>query len=196
VVVVLVAKFTEGAWITLLLIPGLIWLMRSVKQHYDRVAMEIETEQPANAKDLRPPLVVLPLEKWDLVSENAIRFAWTISPDLRALHVECGEDTDNLCRHWGELVETPARQAGLPVPELVLLPSPFRFVVSPIVDYVVSLEKDNQDRQIAVLVPELVESRWYYSLLHNNRSEILKAMLLFKGSQRITVVTIPWQLKD
>jgi hypothetical protein len=75
---------------------------------------------------------------------------------------------------------------------LVLLKSPFRFVIGPIVDYVVTLEKDNPHRQIAVLVPELVESRWYYNLLHNNRSEILKAMLLFKGNQRITVVTIPW----
>ena len=116
------------------------------------MAMEIESEAPANAKDLRPPLVVLPIERWNAVSENAIGFAWTISTEVRVLHVECGEETDSLCQRWGELVETPAKQAGLPAPELVLLKAPFRFVVTPIVDYVVALEKDNPDRQIAALV--------------------------------------------
>ncbi|HEV2688279.1 MAG TPA: APC family permease [Bryobacteraceae bacterium] len=196
VLVVLVAKFTEGAWITLLLIPGLILLMHSVNRHYGRVALEIETDAPVSGKDLRPALVVLPIDKWNIVSENAIRFAWTISPDVQALHIECGEETDNLCRRWGELVETPAKQAGLPAPELVLLKSPFRFVVAPIVDYVLTLSKDNPNRQIAVLVPELVESHWYYNLLHNNRPEILKALLLFKGNQRIVLITIPWHLED
>jgi len=196
VAVVLVTKFTEGAWITLLLIPGLILMMRSVKRHYNYVAREIETRAPANAEDLRPPLVVVPIERWHIVTANAIRFAWTISPDVRGLHIECEEDTEDLCRRWAELVEAPAKQAGLPAPELVLLKSPFRWVISPIVDWVIGLEKDNPDRAVTVLVPELVESRWYYYLLHNNRPEILKAMLLFKGNSRINVVTIPWHLKD
>src|SRR5712691_3092308 len=121
--VVLVAKFTEGAWITLLLIPGLMLLMRSVKRHYDCVALEIGIEKPADTKDLRPPLAVLPIERWNMVSEKAVRFAWTVSQDILALHVECGEETETLCQRWGELVETPAKQAGLPVPELVLLKS-------------------------------------------------------------------------
>jgi amino acid transporter len=196
VAVVLMTKFIEGAWITLLLIPGLILMMRSVKRHYDRVAREIDTRAPANAEGLRPPLVVLPMERWNIVTANAIRFAWTISPDVRALHIECEEETGELCQRWAELVEAPARQAGLPPPELVLLKSPFRWVIGPIVDWVVGFEKDNPDRSVTVLVPELVESRWYYNLLHNNRSEILKAMLLFKGNQRINVVTIPWHLED
>jgi len=194
--VVLIAKFTEGAWITMLLIPGLILLMRSVKRHYDRVAQQMETETPANARDLCPPLVVLPIERWDIVSEKALRFAWTISPDIQALHVECGEETDSLRQRWRELAETPAKQAGLPVPYLVILKSPFRFVIRPIVDYVLNLEKENPDRQIAVLVPQLVENRWYYTLLHNNRSQILKALLLLRGNQRITLVNIPWYLAD
>ena len=83
----------------------------------------------------------------------------------------------------------------LPVPELVVLESPYRFVVRPIVDYSLNLEKNNPEGHVAVLIPELVESRWYYFLLHNNRSEALKALLLFSGDQRITVVNIPWYLK-
>jgi amino acid transporter len=194
--VVLIAKFTEGAWITVLLIPALILLMRSVKRHYDRDAQQTELETPANAGDLCPPLVVLPIKRWDIVSEKALRFAWTISPDIQALHVESGEETDKLCERWSELVETPAKQGGLPVPHLVVLKSPFRFVIRPLVDYILNLEKENPDRQIAVLVPQLVENRWYYTLLHNNRSQILKALLLLRGDQRITLVNIPWYLAD
>jgi amino acid transporter len=108
--VVLIAKFTEGAWITMLLIPGLILLMRSVKRHYVRVAQQTERETQVNAGDLRPPMVVLPIERWDIVSEKALRFAWTISPDIQALHIECGEETENLRQRWSELVETPAKR--------------------------------------------------------------------------------------
>jgi hypothetical protein len=63
------------------------------------------------------------------------------------------------------------------------------------VDYALRLERENPGRQVAVLVPELVERRWYYVLLHNNRSSALKALLLLRGNQRITVINIPWYLK-
>ena len=194
--VVLVAKFTAGAWITLLLIPSLMVLMRSVKRHYDRVERQIEERRSIDTRDLRPPLVVLPIERWDAVSEKAMRFAWTISRDIHVVHVECGEETDLLRQRWSDLVEVPARSAGLPAPALVVLTSPFRFVVRPIVDYVLSLETDRPERTVAVLVPELVENRWYYSLLHNNRSTILKALLLIKGNQHTAVINIPWYLSE
>jgi hypothetical protein len=195
VAVVLIAKFTEGAWITVLLIPVMMLMMRGVKAHYDRVEQETKREGPVDTTDIRPPIVVIPLERWNAVAEEALRLAWTMSQDIRILHIECGEDTEILCQRYADLVEVPARKAGLPVPELVLLESPYRFVVRPILDYALQLEKTNPDRHLAVLIPELVESRWYYFLLHNNRSQALKALLLFNGDQRITVVNIPWYLK-
>ncbi len=194
VVVVLVAKFTEGAWITLLLIPSLMLLMRSVKRHYDRVTRQIELTRPIDAEGLHPPLVVLPIERWDAVSEKALRFAWTISREIQAVHVECGAETDRLRQRWHDFVEIPATTAGLPVPTLVILPSPFRFVIRPIVEYVLQQQTDHPDWSIAVVVPELVESHWYYSLLRNNRSAILKTLLFFKGNQRTAVINIPWYL--
>ena len=194
VAVVLIAKFTEGAWITVLLIPVMMLMMRGVKAHYDRVEQETKREGPVDTTDIRPPIVVIPLERWNAVAEEALRLAWSMSQDIRILHIECGEDTEILCQRYADLVEVPARKAGLPVPELVLLESPYRFVVRPILDYALQLEKTNPDRHLAVLIPELVESRWYYFLLHNNRSQVLKALLLFNGDQRITVVNIPWYL--
>jgi hypothetical protein len=195
VVVVLIAKFTEGAWITVLLIPAMMLMMRGVKAHYDRVEQETRREGPVNTEDIRPPIVIIPLERWNVVAEQALRLAWSMSRDIRILHVECGEDTEVLRQRYAEVVEVPAREAGLPVPELVVLESPYRFIIHPILDYSLHLEKTNPDRHLAVLIPELVESRWYYLLLHNNRSEVLRVLLLFNGDQRITVVNIPWYLK-
>jgi amino acid transporter len=196
VVVVMIAKFTDGAWITVLLIPGMMLMMWGIKRHYDRVEEETRSDTPVYVKNLSPPLVVIPIERWSIIAQKALRFAWTLSREIRLLHVDCGEDGEGIRHRWREQVEKPAWEAGLPVPELVTLKSPFRFVVRPILDYVLDLEQANPDRHVAVLIPELVESRWYYNLLHNNRSTVLKALLLFKGEQRVIVINIPWYLRD
>lgn len=193
--VVLVAKFVDGAWITVLLIPVLILMMRSVRQHYSAVALEIRAIEPVHTANLSEPVVLLPIDRWSLVSEKALRYAWTLSREIRVLHVRCGEDTDNLCRQWSEVVERPARIAGLPLPQLVLLDSPYRFIVKPVVEYAIQQQVTHPDRNITMLVPELVESHWYHYLLHNNRPEAIRALLLFNGNQRITVVSIPYHLR-
>ena len=81
-------------------------------------------------------------------------------------------------------------------PRLVVLKSPYRFVIRPILEYAIELEKNNPGRQIAVLIPEMVVRRWYLSPLHNHRSTALKALLLFQGDKRITVINIPWYLTE
>jgi hypothetical protein len=139
--------------------------------------------------------VLLPIDRWSLVSEKALRYAWTLSREIHVLHVRCGEDTDNLCRQWNDVVEKPATAAGLPVPQLVVLDSPFRFIVKPIANYAIQQQIAQPDRNITVLIPELVESHWYHYLLHNNRPEAIRALLLFGGNQRITVVSIPYHLR-
>jgi len=194
-VVVLVAKFVEGAWITVLLIPALIVMMRSVRHHYSQVAQEIGVSTPVHTGNLSEPVVLLPIDRWSLVSERALRYAWTLSREIHVLHVRCGEDTNRLCLQWSEVVEKPARMAGLPLPQLVVLDSPYRFIVKPVVEYAIQQQIAHPDRNITMLVPELVESHWYHYLLHNNRPEAIRALLLFNGNQRITVVSIPYHLR-
>jgi amino acid transporter len=196
VIVVLIAKFAEGAWITLLLIPGLIVIMRLVKRHYDQVAEEVNIGARLNIADLTPPLMVITVDRWSRVTQKALRFAMAISSDVLAVHVDSGQESDTLASQWEDLVEVPSRQAGLAGPGLVVLKSPYRFVIRPILEYVLDLEKTHPRRQIAVLIPELVERRWYLNLLHNHRSAVLKALLLFQGDRRITVINIPWYLAD
>ena len=194
-VVVLVAKFIDGAWITVLLIPALILMMRSVRRHYSVVADEIGKTTPVQTANLTEPIVLLPIDRWSLVSETVLRYAWTLTKDIHVLHVQSGEDTDKLRSEWSEMVEKPAGAAGLALPKLVVLDSPYRFIVKPIVDYAIQQQVAHPDRNITVLIPELVESHWYHYFLHNNRPEAIRALLLFNGNQRITVVSMPYHLR-
>jgi amino acid transporter len=199
--VVIVAKFDEGAWITVLAIPGLIWLMTAVHRHYERIKRQADCHTAARLKPLVPPVVVLPLQSWSKVAEKALRFAYTLSRDLIVVHIVTEEEakehtTDDLLAGWHEHVEKPAIEAGFPTPELVVLHSPYRLVIGPIVRYVLELERKRRDRQIAVLVPELVEPRWYYFFLHNQRATALKVYLYAKGTGRICVISVPWYLRS
>ncbi len=193
VLVVLVAKFIDGAWITVLLIPSILILMYAVRRHYDRVAVEVADESPLDLKHFQPARVVVPIERWSAVSKKALLFALSFSPDVTGVHVEC-EWTDQLKKEWQDFVEKPVQELGLAAPKLAIVPSPFRYVSSPIVDYVMGLQKKDPDRQLAVIIPELVERHWYYYFLHNQRAAVLKALLYVKGSQRVAVVNVPWYI--
>ena len=192
--VVLVAKFVDGAWLTVLLIPSLILMMRAVKQHYSAVGQEINTTTPVHTDHLSEPVVLLPIDRWSLVAEKALRYAWTLSGEIHVLHV-VGDHTERLRQQWPQVVEAPAKAAGLEVPKLVVLDSPYRFIVKPLVSYAIEQQQARPDRNITMLIPELVETHWWHYLLHNNRPEAIRALLLFNGNQRITVVSIPYYLR-
>jgi amino acid transporter len=194
--VVLVTKFIEGAWITVILIPALILMMRGIRHHYERVNFETKADRPVNTSNLCEPIVLLPIDRWNIISEKALRFAWSVSREIRVIHVDCLEGTESFCEQWDHLIANPAREANLPIPELVVLQSPYRFVVKPILAYALEVEKSNPEGHVAVVIPELVEARWYYLFLHNHRSALLKGLLLLNGSQRISVVNVPWYLKN
>ena len=193
--VVMVAKFASGAWVTLVLIPALVALMLSIRRHYRRVGAEVATSAPLDATGLRPPVVVVPIGGWDKLAHKALRFAMNMSPDVHVVHVDAGETPETLRRHWPQFVEGPAAQAGLPAPRLVVLPSPYRYVILPILDYVAHVEAAYPERQIVVLIPEMVEPHWYHYPLHNQRAELLRALLLLQHNERISVASVPWYLR-
>jgi len=193
-IVVLVAKFTEGAWITAILIPGLILLMAAVKRHYTSVAEAISIDRAIYLENLMHPLVVVPLDNWTRITEKGLRFAMKLSDQVQAIHVDAEEARDRVEAMWQRNVARPTLKCNKPVPELVFIPSPYRFVISPLVDHILQLERDHPERQIAVLVPELVVKHWWQAPLHNQRAQLLKLLLLVRGNQRITVINIPWYL--
>ena len=115
---------------------------------------------------------------------------------MRAVHVDCGEGALIFREEWCRFVDEPTRDAGIATPQLVVLPSRYRYILSPIVDYVLEVERRCPNQQVAVLIPELVQRRWYHHLLHNKRAAVLKGLLLLKGNQRIIVINVPWYLES
>jgi len=194
--VVVVAKFAQGAWIVVLVDPTLIAIMLAVRNHYyqlERQTAAVEEFLPAG---YRQPLVVVPIDRWSRVSRRALRFAVTMSEEIHALHVECERHTTSLRRDWHEFVQEPARRANRPVPELVVLKSPYRFIIKPLVERILELEQEHPDRMIAVLLPELVERHWLHYFRHNQRPEMIAMRLMRSGKQRIMIVNVPWHLPD
>lgn len=191
--VVLVAKFLAGAWVTALLVPFLIGIMMAVKRHYIRVKRETSDPTPLRLTGLEPPIVVIPMARWDKITEKAMRFGMLMSDTVKVVHVD-SDDADALGKVWNEFVIKPIREHQMVEPELVTVKSNYRTILSPLMDYVLQLEDDNPGRKVAVLLPELVVRHWWENLLHNQRVQLLKLMLLLKGNQRIVVVNIPWYL--
>jgi amino acid transporter len=193
VMVIVVAKFAEGAWVVVvLLLPAMLVFMGRVRRHYERVGKEVAltSAMVLNTRNLKPPIVIVPVDQWNAATEKALEFAMTLSPDVEALHVMCDDDEDRPTWKWEGVPP-----AGTPGPKLVTLPSPFRLVVHPIVDYVLKVEKENADRTVAVVIATMVERHWYHYFLHNQRGQMLTALLLLGGDERINIVNVPWYLK-
>jgi hypothetical protein len=162
------------------------------------VASETADDTPLDLTRVKPPFVIVPVDGWSKITKKGMGFALDLSPDVQAVHVdcgECGEHDDTLDVIWQRNVVTPVKAAGLPVPQLITLQSPYRFVLLPLVEYVLKMEREHQGRTIAVLVPELVVRHWWENLLHNNRAQLLKLLLLVKGNKGIVVLDIPWYLQ-
>ena len=192
VIIVLVAKFAAGAWVVVLLLPALLVFMGRIRRHYERANEEVRLKGRVvlSAENLAPPIVLVPVDRFNAATEKALQFALTLSPDVQAVHVTCDADDDRPKWEWA--VKPPE---GTPVPKLVTLPSPFRLIVHPIVDYVLKVEKENPGRTVAVVIASMVERHWYHYFLHNQRGQMLTALLLLGGDERINIINVPWYLK-
>jgi amino acid transporter len=192
-IVVLVAKFVEGAWITLLFIPLTIVLFIAVRRHYHSVSILTTCRIPVHVAGLsQNPIAVIPIDRWSNITRQGIEFAARLSPEVIALHVEPSEHSELLQDDWEHYVEQPFRAAGREPPKLHVLPSPYRFVIIPIVQFILDLSKSHPDHSVIVVIPELVEDRWYEFFLHNQRGRLLEWVLLARGNERIFTVSAPW----
>jgi amino acid permease-like protein len=180
---------------TLTVIVVILMALLAVGRHYRRIEREIAAPGNLKLDNLQEPIVLVPIIEWSSIAQNALRFAMTLSSEVEVLHIESEDAANSLKLIWPLRVEEPAREAKQAVPRLTVLKSPFRYVVQPIIDYVLKIERKNPDRTIAVLLPELVERQWYQYFLHNQRARILAARLLTQGTHRIVIVNVPWYLR-
>jgi hypothetical protein len=193
VIVVLVAKFAEGAWITILFIPLTIAFFMAIRRHYHAVKMLTAAKLPVRAQIFsESPIVVVPVDRWNDITRLGIEFAARLSSEVIALHVEPEEQRELLQDDWVQYVEGPFRAAGKEPPKLQILPSPYRFIIVPVVQFILDLSKAHPGRSIIVVIPELVEDKWYEYFLHNQRARMLEWVLLARGNDCIFTLSAPW----
>jgi hypothetical protein len=195
--VVLVAKFREGAWLTVVIVALMLLLLKSVRRHYDFLASVTATDIQIDLTPPKAPIAVIPLRRWDALAVKALKFALGFADEVKVVQVLTKDRAvDDLSRRWREWVEAQIEAQGQAPPELVVLRSQYRELFSPLIQYVKQLAEREVDRQIAVIIPELVERRWYYYALHNHSASFLKALLLWRGGPQIVIVNVPWYLSQ
>lgn len=195
-VVVLVAKFTEGAWITAIIISLLLLLFTRVRAHYDRVARDVSYTSPVQLEGI-PPTVVVTVSRWNAITARAIQFASTLSEDLHCLHISTSdEETKKLFENWKKYVEEPFKDSKRDAPCLTVVNSPFRELQRPLLDYVNKLNQERTNRQVAVVIPELVTRSWFSALLHRQYASQLKDALLKEGEDGVVVISVPWHFES
>ncbi len=196
-VVVAVSKFTEGAWLAIVALSALVFMFSRIHRHYGVVAKQVADDEPLDLSKTHPPIVVVPVQSWNKLASRGLRFAMELSPDVHGLHILTQDSTiSELTTTWEELVAGPARAAGRPAPNLVLRKSTYRQFFAPLIDYVERLRDDNPDREVVVIVPDLVVRHWYHTFLHNNRGAWLRTLLRLRGGPRVVVVNTPFHLAD
>ena len=195
--IVLVSKFSEGGWITVVIVPASLLMFYAIRRHYVGVVRAISTQQPLEYKFMDPPLVVVPVRGWNKITRKALRFGTQISDHVYAVHVESDESRiQDLDRQWQRYVIEPARLAGAPPPELVHLASPYRKFFGSLLDFIEKIEVEHPHRRVAVVIPNLSEFKWYHTILHNQRAVLLNAALFLRRDPRIILVTVPWFLES
>jgi hypothetical protein len=182
--VIAITKGPEGAWIVILLIPALVMLFKITKSHYDQVAAQL------TLRDWTPParrtnIVLVPISGVQRAVVAALRYAESISTDVRAVYVN--DNTEQIAalrtqwETWGGSVR------------LVVLESPFRSVMEPLLDYIAQVEQERTNAYVTVVLPEFVPSRWWHHLLHNQRALLIKGALLFRPN--VIVTSVPFHLR-
>ncbi|WP_454780624.1 APC family permease [Legionella sp. WA2022007384] len=196
-ILIIITKFIEGAWIIILLAPTLAFLMHRIKHHYDRIAHEIENPIKIDPLTLNPPVVIIPIHGLDLIAEKAIQFGMLLSDDITAVFIDAGYGgVERLQQLWHEKIEIPAKRAGKESPKLEIIKSPYRRIYKPLLNFVSKVRKERKNHLIALIIPELVEPKWYEYLLHNIHAAGLRALLFLERDSRTIVITIPWYLRE
>ena len=149
-IVIIVAKFAEGAWMTIVSVPTLFFLLRRINHHFKKIEAELGEPLELNARESEPPVVIVPIDNWDRRAERAVRFGLALSNDVIALHVVTEPDDRQRIRElWRDKVDRAARAAHAPVPLLEIVDSPYRRLFDPILEFVNRARDEKPGRVIA-----------------------------------------------
>jgi amino acid transporter len=185
-IVVVYTKFFFGAWMVLLVMPILVGLLFAINRHYRSVHDALMLERPDEAIPvLRPPVVIIPVARLDRATLQAVAFARSISPTVRAVHIaSTTESAKEFARRWKRwTTEVP----------LDVIESPYRSLLQPLLKYIEAIDK-RDDRPITVVLAEFVPRNWWEFILHSQTALRLKLSLLFRPNT--IVIDIPYHTED
>jgi hypothetical protein len=191
-IVVGVYKFVEGAWIIVILIPVLIFGFCKVYNHYQEVDKQLSLgEPPRQLTEPFPTRVVVPVAGVNRGMVDAINYARAISKNVTAVYVELESGAgEHVRRDW---------ERRWPDVPLVILPSPYRSIVAPFMEFLDRIDEQYNDGQLAaVVLPEWIPAKWWQSLLHNQTARLIRSALLYHrrdlGFQRV-IIDVPYHLR-
>ncbi len=182
-IIQVVTKFTAGAWIVVIIIPTIILMLRKIHGHYEQFRTDVAYEGHAPLMFLHHTVIV-PVNGITKPTAGALVYATTISEDVRALYIEVdATSTRQLQDDW------EAWDIGVP---LVVVPSPFRSILRPLVEYVSGLSARGETDLVTVVVPEIVPHHWWEHLLHNKTALFIRTAFLFRPN--VVVTSVPYLL--
>ena len=182
--VITATKFTHGAWVVIVLIPVFVFLFRRVNVHYRQIREQLSLENAAPPAPLRN-IVIVPVSTIHRGVVHGLQYARALSDDVRAVVIDLDpEATQRLRERWS--------QYGCGVP-LVVLESPYRSIVRPLLEYIRALDRRSDKDVITVVLPEFVPAHWWEHLLHNQTALLIKGALLFRPNTIVT--SVPYHLQ-
>jgi hypothetical protein len=161
------------------------------------VAGQLETIEPMAMPERQDPIVVLAAGTWNRLTQRGLKFALRLSDEIYVVQIKTETSTtEELSDNWELLIANPARKARIAQPKLVVLTSAYRQFFTPFVDFVAKLSAEHPDRDVAVVIPDLIMSHWWEGIFHNNRGAVLRAMIRGRCNGHVVVITTQFHLHD
>ncbi|MBP2032982.1 amino acid transporter [Clostridium algifaecis] len=186
-IIIGITRFKHGAWIVIILIPAMVYLMLAIKRHYSEVARQLKLPLNEKPKDIdfekQKRYVIVPIDTLNKSFLKALNYARTISDNIIVFHVSVDDEaTGKLLKKWNEY------DVGIPI---IVKKSPYRSIVGPLVKFIESEEYAAGSKDtVTVVLPQFVVTKWWGNILHNQTALLIKTMLLKR--RNIAIVTVPY----
>ena len=201
-VAILVAKFVEGAWITVAALPSVLVLLHGVKRYYLRLDADLARPVSGVLHPEPPKLALVPVRGVTWLDRRALSLAMSLSCEVVAVHMvglegpQEGDDEPALREKWRRDIEQPCRAAGMEPPRLMITRANYRTIEGPLLEIVRGFREREPSAPVAVCIPELVKTSWWQRMLHAHNSWRLRSALLQHGGSGLIVMTVPGYLRE
>ncbi|MBA2870561.1 amino acid transporter [Anoxybacillus calidus] len=187
-IITVIAKFTQGAWLVIVAIPLMVVLFYKIHAHYEKLAQQLKLDERDRTakKEIVAPKVIIPISGVSKVVDQSVQYAKSISDDITAITIVFTEEEEQKIREkWLK---------WYPEIELKVIYSPYRTILSPLLDYINEVEKETKGAPVTILMPQFIVKKWWHTLLHNQTAIVLRFFLILKKD--VVIATLPYHLKE